>query len=275
MKDWFDNLCLALAAGGILWVMSRWHQLAPAADPQPAPAPVIVPVPAPEPSRPRKSFLPWRGESTPAAEAVTGGAAAFLPPLWGASPNAPDGTEPEIDYPDDQWMKNIGSRKDGAGMCVFTSFEHTCRWAGLEEFRGFRDWCAAKYPGGGYPEKLAKLVKAYCQVKAVPRDVFDPDRDMVQIDAASDKSLSLLEAALRQNLLPCVTLYQSPRYGRGTIYHMVNCAHFDGERGAILDNNFRPLEWASRAETIRNMSLNGRLWAVVILKPGPPMLPRN
>ena len=79
----------------------------------------------------------------------------LIAPAFAAGPAAPDGTEPQIDYPDDDWLKNVGSRLDGAGMCVFTSFEHSCRWAGLDEFRGFRDWCAQRYPGGGYPEKLA------------------------------------------------------------------------------------------------------------------------
>lgn len=224
-----------------------------------------TPAPAPKPEPIRKPRLPWRD-----AGKIAGG-----PALIAASPNAPDGTEPEIDYPDEQWMKNIGSKRDGAGMCVFTSFEHSCRWAGLEEFRGFRDWCAAGYPGGGYPEKLAKLVKAYCDAKRIPPEVFDPNRQVVQIDGVSAKTVELIEAALQQNLLPCVTLYHSPRYGGGTIYHMVNCAHLDGERAAILDNNFKPLEWASRSETIRRMSLSGRLWAVVVLVPGPPRLPWN
>ncbi len=191
---------------------------------------------------------------------------------FAASPVAPDGTEPQIDYPDDHWMKNIGSRKDGAGMCVFTSFEHTCRWAGLEEFRGFRDWCAANYPGGGYPEKLYKLVKAYCQAKNIPAAVFDPDKQMIQYEGGKP---DLLEAALANNLLPCVTLYHSPRYGGGTIYHMVNCAHLDAKNGAILDNNFQPLEWADRETTLRRCKLNGQLWAVVVLFPGPPPLPHN
>lgn len=183
-----------------------------------------------------------------------------------ASPAAPDGTEPMIDYPDDQWLRNVGSRIDGAGMCVFTSFEHACRWAGLEEFRGFRDWCARKFPGGGYPEKLDRLVRAYCKEHRLPVP------DVIQYEGSSTE---LLEAALRNGYLPCVTLYGSPRYGRGTIYHMVNCAHLDRQRGAILDNNFQPLEWTDRATTIRRMKLNGKLWAVIVLAYGPPPFPHH
>lgn len=183
----------------------------------------------------------------------------------GASPAAPDGTEPAVDYPDDQWMKNIGSRIDGAGMCVFTSFEHSCRWAGLEEFRGFRDWCAAKYRGGGWPEKLDQLVEAYCQAKGVKKPL------VVQYEGSSSE---VLEAGLRNGHLPCVTLYGSPRY-RGRIYHMVNCAHLDTDRGAILDNNYQPLEWADRGTTLGRVKLDGKLWCVVVLASGPPPFPYN
>lgn len=184
---------------------------------------------------------------------------------------APDGTEPTVDFPDSQWMRNIGSKLDGAGMCVFTSFEHAARWTGLEDFRGFRDWCAQHYRGGGYPEKLAKLVEAYSKAKGFPAPA------VVQYEGADP---SFLERALRNDWLPCVTLYSSPRYGSGRIYHMVNCPHLDSARGAILDNNFRPYEWASRDETLRRVKLNGRYWAVAIVQHrgqpvvGPPPTPK-
>lgn len=174
-------------------------------------------------------------------------------------------TEPQVDYPDDQWMRNIGSRIDGAGMCVFTSFEHACRWAGYEEFRGFRDWCAKNYRGGGYPEKLDKLVKDYCKAKSLPVPI------LVQYEGPDT---AVLEAALQAGLLPCTTLYSSPRY-RGRIYHMVNCAHLDEKQGAILDNNFQPLEWADRQTTINRMKLGGKLWVAVIITAGPPPFPYN
>lgn len=182
-----------------------------------------------------------------------------------AGPAAPDGTEPAIDYPEDQWLKNIGSRLDGAGMCVFTSFEHSCRWAGLDEFKGFRDWCARNYPGGGYPEKLQRLIDAYCKAKGLTPPV------VIQYEGGSTE---VLEAALRNGYLPCTTLYSSPRY-RGRIYHMVNCAHLDAQRGAVLDNNEQPLEWADRATTLRRMKLNGKLWCVVVLAGTPPPFPYN
>lgn len=183
-----------------------------------------------------------------------------------ASPVAPDDTEPMIAYPDDQWLRNSGSRIDGAGMCCFTSFEHSCRWAGLDEFRGFRDWCARRFPGGGYPEKVDRLIRAYCKEHQLAAP------DVIQYEGGSTE---LLEAALRNGYLPCTTLYGGPRYGRGTIYHMVNCVHLDAQRGAILDNNFQPLEWADRETTIRRMKHQGKLWVVIVLAYGPPPFPHH
>lgn len=189
---------------------------------------------------------------------------------------SPPAEGPQVDFPTWEWMRNVGHEKDQAGMCVFTSFEHAARWAGFEEFRGFRDWCAKTRNnpdgGGGYPEKLYALVKKYCQAKGISPAVFDPDRHLIQYEGPSPE---ILEAALRNGWLPCVTLYSSPRYGRGTIYHMVNCAHLDGSVGAILDNNFQPLEWASRQETLQRVKLKGSLWCAVLVRPGPPSLPRN
>ena len=191
---------------------------------------------------------------------------------------APDGSEPQIDFPEEEWMKNIGSKLDGAGMCVFTSFEHSARWAGWEEFRGFRDWCAANYKGGGTPSKLAQLVKAYVDKKGI-KD-FDVNRNLIQYEG---KDFDFLRQALQNNWLPCVTLYHSPRYGNQVIFHMVNCAHYGNGWCAILDNNFKPYEWFPEGEIGKRIawhnppakqnSLKDRYWAAVIMKDSPPPAP--
>ncbi len=157
--------------------------------------------------------------------------------------------------------------------CVFTSFEMMCRHAGLEEFRGFRDWCAAGYPGGGAPEKLARLVTAYCTAKRIPVPRF------YQYEGAD---LAFLETALRTGRFACVTLYHSARYG-GRIYHMVNCGHAAGPRYRnIVDNNrmrndgIPPVEWFDGVDRFKHaVSINGRYWAVVLERPGLPAPPKN
>ncbi|HEV3143069.1 MAG TPA: hypothetical protein VGZ47_04205, partial [Gemmataceae bacterium] len=55
-----------------------------------------------------------------------------------------------VDLPASQHIKNIGSKIDHAGMCVFTSVETAANWSGLAGWRGFRDWCAERYLGGGH-----------------------------------------------------------------------------------------------------------------------------
>lgn len=236
---------------------------------QPLPAPVIVPVPTPAPQPVRPRIIPRPHWGMDSKDKRANSIIHEMPPLEAP---APDGTDPYCDYPKELWFRNIGSRIDGAGMCVFTSFEFTALWSGLEEFKGFRDWCAAKYPGGGYPEKLAKLVKAYCSAKKIPKERFDPERDLIQYEGSDP---TWLEACLKNGWMPGVTLYHSPRYGRGTIYHMTCCAHLDGKWGCTQDNNFQPLEWASRDEWLRRIKIGGKYWGFAVLPGGTVPCPTN
>lgn len=178
---------------------------------------------------------------------------------------APDGTEAQVDFPRNEWMKNIGSRIDGAGMCVTSSIEMSAVWCGLEQFRGFRDWCAAHYPGGGYPEKVDKLIAAYCKVKGIEVP------DYVQYEGPS---MELAKRALADGHMVCSTLYYSDRYGKGRIYHMVNLAHWDGRNGAIQDNNFKPYEWDTCQGMEPRLKLSGRVWIFCWVKHGPPPPPK-
>ena len=68
-----------------------------------------------------------------------------------------EGDSITADLPESEHIKNIGSRLDGAGMCVFSSIEMAARYQGLEEMRGWRDWCAAKYRGGEYASETVAL----------------------------------------------------------------------------------------------------------------------
>lgn len=232
--------------------------------PAPLPFAPIVPEPCPDPG-------PWPRPVRPVG-----------PRADSDESHVHRGTEAQVDYPNAQWMKNIGSRIDGAGMCVFTSAEHSFRWAGLEEFRGFRDWCAQHYPGGGYPTKLEKLVKAFCKAKGIRIDasgdqwaIVRANGERVELLQYEGGSMALAERALANNLLVCTTLYRSPRYGGGTIYHMTNLAHWGpAQLGAILDNNFRPYEWDSTSGMEPRLKMGGRVWLAVVRHQGPPPPPK-
>lgn len=185
---------------------------------------------------------------------------------------APDGTEPQVDFPAEQWIRNIGSRLDGAGMCVFSSWEMMCRFAGLECFRGFRDWCAQNYRGGGYPTKLDALIRAWCQAKNLAKADFDPDQDFWQYEGPSaDAAIE----ALKSGRMVQSTLYRSPRY-RWKVYHMVNLAHFDQHRFAVLDNNGNDhYDWGRAEQALSWLTEGRRIWLVGLRRPGPPPSPTN
>lgn len=237
-------------------VMLFVHLSTPALPDLPKP---LFPLPDPlKPDEPKKPRKPWCPRGEPVGFAVES--------------KAPDGTEPMVDYPEEQWIANIGSRVDGKGMCVFTSFEHMARWSGLESFRGFRDWCAKNYAGGGYPEKLANLVEAYAKAKRI---------SVPKLYQYEGYSLEVLENAMQTGRFAGCTLYHSKRYG-GLIFHAVNCASAGPRYYAICDNNMMngdgrpPYEWFDGAKAFASaIMLNGKYWCFVLERPGAPPPPKN
>lgn len=185
-----------------------------------------------------------------------------------------DGEEVACDYPAAEWMPNIGSRLDGAGMCVFTSVEMSARWQGLEQMRGFRDWCATNYRGGGYPSKLANLIGAWCKHKGIPVPAY------VQYEGRSPEAF--LDACSKTGRMSCITYGYSPRY-RGTIYHMTNCPHYGQRYGVCMDNNAiggngrnALHEWMTKEELVKRIKHPGNsAWVFAWLAPAPPLPPRN
>ena len=124
---------------------------------------------------------------------------------------SPDGTEQiQLDLPGTQQLKNVGGR-DGAGLCVFTSIEHSGRWQNVEKLTGFQNQMK-KELGGGWPEKVDKMLGKYA-----------PNTAYLQY---SGDDPSLLKLAIKTGRMPCVTYGYSPRYGgSGRIAHMVNLVH--------------------------------------------------
>lgn len=183
---------------------------------------------------------------------------------------APDGkTEIHCDLPGNQHLRNKGG-SNGAGLCVFTSIEHSARYQNVPQLIGFRDWMT-KYPGGGYPDKVTAKIREICRQRNMPEPAY------IQIQG---KDLELLKAATRSGRMVSVTYSRSPtgRYGGSRIAHMVSLPHADDAFFCVLDNNYPgadKYEWMSPQEFSTICNPGGRYWAVVLLAPAPPAPPRN
>lgn len=211
-----------------------------------------------------------------------------IPPSLGQSPAigvakvggkvAPDGkTELQIDLPDDQQKRNIGSPPpNGPGCCVFRSIDHASRWANVAALYGMPEWMAGHkpvIPGGGDPPKVSQLVAKIAAERGLPT----PDILQVQND-----DLEILKAALKSGRMVSITYNYSPTPGRykGRIAHMVNLVHGDDAWFCVLDNNYigeANLQWMDPA-TLKGVYTGGRGgkgWAVILLAAGPPPPPRN
>ncbi len=183
------------------------------------------------------------------------------------------------DLPGSQQIRNIDSKiptinrrgkKTYSGMCVFTSIEMAALYSGLEQMRGFRDWCAENYEGGGWPDKVDECLKAYFTAKGIA-----PIRYIQYEGADPEKILDLCEKTGR---MASMRYGYSPRYGE-PIQHMVNLVMFRNDYGVVLDNNFigeDRYEWVARKELLRRSVYPNKVaWVFAWLPPGPPPSPRN
>lgn len=228
-----------------------FRRFTPALPPVP-----VVPSPVPEPA-PRRPILPWR-------EAKVGG------------PISPDGQEEiQCDLPGELHKRNtggIGPRGpgSGAGLCVFTSIEHSAIHQNVPELLGFQKWMTHR-PGGGYPEKVDKMVSVFCKERGVPVPRY------LQVEGGD---MEILKLACKTGRMPGVTYCWSPtgRYSGKYIAHMVNIVHASDEWACVLDNNYPGedrYEWMSWSEFRKTFMGNGGGWAVILLPPGPPPAPTN
>lgn len=202
------------------------------------------------------------------------GAHAQGPPA-GASvggPTSPGGQEIQVDLPHHLHLKNKGG-SDQAGLCVFTSIDHSSKWQGVRQLDGFRDWMT-QHPGGGWPQKVDQMIARISQERGMPKPKY------VQVES---NDLDILRLACRSGRFPAVTYGVSPtgRYGGKRIGHMVSLTHADGDEFAVLDNNYidprgQAYEWMSEKEFLRSYAaIGGQGWSVILLAPPPPPPPRN
>ena len=191
------------------------------------------------------------------------------------TPVSPDGKRATIDLPTSQHMRNVGGR-DGSGLCVFTSIQHGGYWQNISSLDGFRKFMQTQ-PGGGYPEKVDKMIAAYCKKTNRPVPVY------IQHTGGEEE---FLELALKTGRVPCVTYAGvDDFYVNEVIAHMVNLTYLDGQTAAILDNN-RPGNWIwmtrdqfinrwkglgdnGQPLTVQGQQIGGG-WAIVFLDPPPP-----
>lgn len=226
-------------------------------DKAPCPPAPVKPTP-PKPKKPRR---PWGPREDRPSLALVG---AFV-----GGNQSQDGVEIDCDLPEPLHMKNCGG-SDGAGLCVFTSISHAARWQNVPLLENFRDWMRS-YPGGGYPEKVDRMVKQIAAEQGVPVP------DYVQVESSD---LEVLKAACRSGRMPGVTYSFSPtgRYGGGHIAHMVSLVAASDRYFVILDNNYpggNAYEWLTPQEFQKTYAGSGKGWAFILLSPPPPPPPHN
>jgi hypothetical protein len=170
------------------------------------------------------------------------------------------GVELQIDLPSEQHIKNFRAPADGKGLCVFASMTMASRWHNV---RSLFDVIHKINEGGGWPEKVDQIFKQHA-----------PGLNYVQYEGTDP---SILDKALSEDRMACVTYGYGERYQMQTIYHMVCLAHLDDKVAAILDNNFPgTYEWMSRDEFLKRWKHPfGKGWAYVLLIPPPPPVPHN
>jgi hypothetical protein len=195
-----------------------------------------------------------------------------LPPVRSPSPvgidaNGPanHGEEITVDLPIAQHQTNISVK--GLGCCVFRSIDHAARYQNVPALMHFPEWMRQNnIPGGGYPEKVAKLIPQ------IARDRGLPVPDYIQHTGGD---MEFLRLALGTGRFVCVTYDgRDGVFHRGPISHMVNLVHLSDKWAVILDNNYPgKYLWMTPAEFESRWKGGGGGWAIVLLAPPPPPVP--
>lgn len=179
----------------------------------------------------------------------------------------PDGLPAQIIFPLEQRLHNTGGR-DGAGLCVFTSIEHSARWQNVPQLVGFQKWMTSR-PGGGHPQKVDQMIEAICKERGLPKPSY------IQVQ---NGDLEVLKQACESGRMPAITYCVSAtgRYGGKRVAHMISLIHCDGKWFGCLDNNMeKEIEWLNEAEFKKTYTGMGGGWCVILLSAGSPPDPKN
>ena len=161
--------------------------------------------------------------------------------------------------------KNLASRINGAGCCVFASQDASFRSQYADHMNGYLEWVAQNLPGGGYPSRVTQYMEEFCR----SRNIAVPDYTQI----VGDEAIHAIREALEDGRSPAVTYSGDPSFYGGPVPHMVNAVYLDDRFAAVVDNN-RPgqIEWMSAETFIKRHRYFDRGWAIVYH--GKPQLPR-
>ena len=185
----------------------------------------------------------------------------------------PNGKEILCDVPEQLRKENIASK--GLGCCVFRSIDYASIYHSLPQLRDFPEWMVQnRIEGGGYPEKVDKLIPKICQDRGLPVP------DYVQHTGGD---IQFLWSGMKGNRICCVTYAGSDMHYRQGIDHMVCIVYMDqpgtpGGLVCVLDNNFPnngQLVWMSEQEFTPRWKARGGGWAIAFLAPPPPPVPHT
>ncbi len=248
-----NNLILILVLAALGYYFFFYKPVENPLIPQTQKKPFLPWIPEPDPNcppKPKKPLRPWLDSEGSVGAPKSGGK------------TSPDGTvEITCDLPVSEMKKNVGG-SDGAGLCVFTSIFHAAKFQNERTLFNFQEQMR-KEPGGGWPEKVDKMMSKYASG--------------VQYVQSTEGDQEILRAALRSNRMVSVTYNGfDDFYGNRSIAHMVNLVHLDDRWAAIVDNNhIQDVVWMSNPEFMKRFNGGGSGWAVILLKAGPPMPPKN
>lgn len=184
--------------------------------------------------------------------------ASHAPILGGLT--SPDGVTQALPLPVDMaWPKNVDSR--GMGCCAFRALGYAARWQNVAALIDMPEkMIKDEIPGGGWPEKVDKLLRRYDPAATYWND--------------SSGNLNILAAALASKRMPCIAYNGHDPHYHGGVAHCVNVIAFDQPSGwvAILDNNYPKLDqivWMGTEEFCQRW----QGWSYGLLAQTPGSLP--